>query len=207
MTALLSSKRLMSAVYGSFINTTLTCAFDSVLPLFVKKTFGWNPTAAGLIFLTIAFPSILGPLAGAIADRFGPRPVALCGFAIATPALALLGLVRDGNVGMQALLGVLLTIVGIGNSAVYAPLGADMSATIDSITEANPHLFTTGGAYAQAFSLFDAAIALGTIFGPVWAGFIYHVANWWVMSLTLAIICASGALPVMLYTGKPDAVQ
>ena len=112
MTVLLSSKRLMSAVYGSFINTTLICAFDSVLPLFVKKTFGWNFTAAGLIFLTIAFPSILGPLAGAIADRFGPRPVALCGFAVATSALALLGLVRNGIVGMQALLGVLLTIVG-----------------------------------------------------------------------------------------------
>ena len=112
MMTLLSSKRLMSAVYGSFINTTLTCAFDSVLPLFVKKIFGWNPTAAGLIFLTIAFPSILGPLAGAIADRFGSRPVALCGFAIATPALALLGLVRDGSMGMQALLCVLLTIVG-----------------------------------------------------------------------------------------------
>ena len=72
-----------------------------------------------------------------------------------------------------------------------------MSATIDSITEANPHLFTTGGAYAQAFSLFDAAIALGTIFGPVCAGFIYHVGNWWIMSLTLALVCASGALPVV----------
>ena len=230
MITLLSSKRLMSAVYGSFINTTLTCAFDSVLPLFVKKTFGWNPAAAGLIFLAIALPSILGPLAGALADRFGPRPVALAGFAIATPALALVGLVRDGAVGMQALLCILLTLVGksglflffrllspifrtshvfrspfahgvtnagIGNATVYAPLGADMGAAIDSITEAKPHLFTTGGAYAQVFSLFDAAIALGTIVGPVWAGFIYHVSDWWVMSLTLAIICASGALPVV----------
>ena len=112
MMSLLSSKRLMSAVYGSFINTTLTCAFDSVLPLFVKRTFGWNPIAAGLIFLTIAFPSILGPLAGTLADRFGPRPVALAGFALATPALALLGLVHAGNLRMQALLCVFLTIVG-----------------------------------------------------------------------------------------------
>ncbi|KAL8794966.1 MAG: hypothetical protein Q9195_002548 [Heterodermia aff. obscurata] len=177
MVTLLNSKRLMSAVYGSFINTSLTCAFDSVLPLFVKKTFGWDATAAGLIFLTIAFPSILGPLAGAMADRFGPRPMALSGFVVTSPALALLALVRDGSVKMQALLCVLLTIVGIGNSAVYAPLGADMSATIDSITEAEPHLFATGGGYAQAFSLFDAAIALGTIFGPVLAGFTYHVGK------------------------------
>ena len=112
MVTLLSSKRLMAAVYGSFINTSLTCAFDSVLPLFVKITFGWNATAAGLIFLTITVPSLLGPLAGALADRFGPKPVALAGFALATPALALLGLARDEKLGTQALLCVLLTLVG-----------------------------------------------------------------------------------------------
>ena len=84
---------------------------------------------------------------------------------------------------------------GIGNSAVYAPLGADMTTAIDSITEAKPHLFTTGA--AQALSSFDSAIALGRIFGPVWAGFTYEVGNWWIMSLTLAIIGASGALPVV----------
>ena len=72
-----------------------------------------------------------------------------------------------------------------------------MSATIDRITEAEPQLFTSGGAYAQAFSLFDAAIALGTIFGPVFAGLMYHLGNWWIMSLALALVCASGALPVV----------
>lgn len=72
-----------------------------------------------------------------------------------------------------------------------------MSAAIDSITEAKPHLFATGGAYAQAFGLFDASIALGTIFGPVWAGTICHLGNWWIMNLTLALICASGAVPVV----------
>ena len=72
-----------------------------------------------------------------------------------------------------------------------------MSVAMDSITEMQPHLFTNSGAYAQAFSLFDAAIALGTIFGPVWAGFVYQVGSWWIMSLTLAVICATGAVPVV----------
>lgn len=72
-----------------------------------------------------------------------------------------------------------------------------MSAAIDSISQAQPQLFTSTGAYAQAFSLFDAAIALGTIVGPVWAGFVYHLGSWWIMSLTLAVICASGAVPVV----------
>lgn len=113
MVSLLGSKRLMSAVYGSFINTTLTCAFDGVIPLFVHKTFGWNATGAGLIFLTIAVPSILGPLAGALSDRVGPRPVSLGGFALATPALALLSLVQHDDTGQAVLLCALLAIIGI----------------------------------------------------------------------------------------------
>ncbi|KAL9635410.1 MAG: hypothetical protein Q9164_003476, partial [Protoblastenia rupestris] len=79
---------------------------------------------------------------------------------------------------------------------VYAPLGADMSVEIDNITAEKPHIFKTGSAYAQAFSLFDAAIALGTIFGPVWAGMMYHLTNWAWMAVSLAVICASGAIPV-----------
>lgn len=113
MVSLVGSKRLMSAVYGSFINTTLTCAFDGVLPLIVHKTFGWNATGAGLIFLTIAVPSILGPLAGALSDRVGPRPVSLGGFALATPALALLGLVKHDDTGQAVLLCTLLALIGI----------------------------------------------------------------------------------------------
>ena len=219
MASLIESKRLMSAVYGSFINTTLTCAFDGVLPLFVHRTFGWNATGAGLVFLTIAVPSILGPLAGALSDRVGPRPVSLGGFALATPALALLGLVKHNGLEQAVLLCALLAVIGIplpfiywwtgsressssitagvGNSMIYAPLGADMSAEIDNITAEKAELFKTGGAYAQAFGLFDGAIALGTVVGPVWADLMYNYTNWAVMTGTLAVICASGAVPVV----------
>ncbi|KAL9635409.1 MAG: hypothetical protein Q9164_003475 [Protoblastenia rupestris] len=113
MASLLGSKRLMAAVYGSFINTTLSCAFDGVLPLFCKITFGWNSTATGLIFLTIAIPSLLGPLAGALSDRLGPRPVCFGGFALAVPALALLGLVKHNTIEQGVLLCALLTVIGI----------------------------------------------------------------------------------------------
>lgn len=80
---------------------------------------------------------------------------------------------------------------------VYAPLAADMSAEIDAITMRKPELFKTGGAYAQAFGLFDGAIALGTVVGPVWAGLIYQHTSWAIMAGTLALICASGVVPVV----------
>lgn len=65
----------------------------------------------------------------------------------------------------------------------------------------NPSIFGRSGAYGQAFALFNCAMALATIFGPLWAGFIATKFGWNVVTWTLAILCASGAVPVV---GFPD---
>ena len=108
MSVLLSSPRLMTAVYGCFTHTTLTAAFDAILPLFVKRTFGWGSTGAGCIFLAITIPSVIGPIVGSSADRYGTKRVALLGFMVASPFLALLGLVTGSEPFYQALLIILL---------------------------------------------------------------------------------------------------
>ena len=112
MTLLLSSPRIRAAVYGCFTHTTLISAFDAVLPLFVKRTFLYTSTGAGLIFLAITIPSTLGTVIGALSDRYGTRAVSLFGFALTTPSLALMGLVKDDSIGHQAALIVLLVAIG-----------------------------------------------------------------------------------------------
>ena len=104
MNVLLRSRRLMTAVYGCFTHTTLIAAFDAILPLFVKRTFGWGSAGAGSIFLAITVPSLLGPAVGALSDRYGTKRVALLGFAIAGPFLALLALVVGQGPAYQVLL-------------------------------------------------------------------------------------------------------
>lgn len=112
MAVLLSSRRIMTAVYGCFTHTLLISSFDAVLALFVKRTFSWTSTGAGLIFLAITIPSTLGTIIGALSDRYGPRIVSLFGFGLTVPALALMGVVTDNSVGHQAALIILLVAIG-----------------------------------------------------------------------------------------------
>jgi MFS family permease len=61
---LLGSRRLLAAFWGTLVVAALTTAFDSTLPLYVKKIFGWNSLGSGLLFLALLLPSIIGPVIG-----------------------------------------------------------------------------------------------------------------------------------------------
>lgn len=112
MALLLSSPRLRAAIYGCFTSATVTATFDAILPMFVKRTFHWNSAGAGLIFLAITVPSLLGTAIGGISDRYGTRRVSLVGFALTTPSLALLGVVHNDTLVNKVLLPVILVSVG-----------------------------------------------------------------------------------------------
>ena len=112
MTVLLSSPRIMAAVYGCFTHTLLISSFEAVLALFVKRTSSWTSTGTGLIFLAISIPTTLGTLIGALSDRYDPHIVSPFGFGLTVPALALMGVVTGGSVGHQAALIILLVAVG-----------------------------------------------------------------------------------------------
>ena len=122
MTTLLASPRMRAATYGCFTHTLLISSFDAILALFVKHTFHWSSTGAGLIFLAITIPSTLGAAIGALSDRYGTRAVALFGFGLTVPSLALLGVVTDASVGHQAALIVLL--VANGSLPKFRQVGA-----------------------------------------------------------------------------------
>lgn len=112
ISALLSSRQLVAALYGGFVQVSITCALDSILPLFVQRTFGWNSSATGLIFFAISGPMFFSPVAGALSDRFGARIVVLVGFIITAAALALLCLVKSNSIAHKVLLALLLIVIG-----------------------------------------------------------------------------------------------
>lgn len=220
MATLLRSPRLKAAVYGSFTLFVLTTAFDGILPLFVIRTYNWNASGAGLIFLALTCPSVFGVVFGALSDRFGPKKVSLWGFGITTMSLSLLSLTTNSSIVSKVLLCNFLAFVGllpsfsrgseaqelmfptgIGCNLILAALAADLFFEVETLVEENPHTFDKKMAFAQAYSLFDSAIGLATAVGPVWAGFIYQQTNWQISVFSLAFICALGSVGVFRYTG------
>ncbi|TKA76737.1 hypothetical protein B0A49_02707 [Cryomyces minteri] len=198
---LLASRRLLAALWGCLVQASLLTSFDSVLPLFVRATFGWTSTGAGLIFLPIVLPSFLGPLVGWLSDRYGPRWLATAGFVFSAPFLVLLRLVRHDSLGQKALLCALLFLVGVGLDLVMAPLMAEITYVVEAKEKKRPGLFGPAGAYAQAYGLFNVAFAGGCLVGPLWAGMVNERAGWGTMAWSLALLSLVSAVPTVIWTG------
>lgn len=122
LAVLLGSPKVWTALYGALLHLAIITSFDAILPRFVQFTFGWGSLNAGLIFLAISLPSLLGSLFGTLSDRWGPRVVTLMGFAVAVPPLGLLALVRHDGTGQIVLLCFLLALIGKEKVCLIADL-------------------------------------------------------------------------------------
>ena len=111
-TILLRSPRVLAAMYGTLLQVSLLTSFDSILPLFVQRTFNWESSASGAIFMALALPSVFGGLAGTLSDRFGARVVVLVGFVFSSIMIALMCMVNHHSVQQVVLLCALLVLTG-----------------------------------------------------------------------------------------------
>lgn len=112
MSALLSSQRLTAAVFGTFVYNSLIASFDDILSLFAHRNFGWDSELTGLLYLTIPVPSLISPFIGMLSDRYGARIIALCGFGLTAPCLALLSLIQNNSTEQVVALVILLVLLG-----------------------------------------------------------------------------------------------
>ncbi|KAK5171036.1 uncharacterized protein LTR77_004180 [Saxophila tyrrhenica] len=199
---LLGSRRLLSALFATVIQASLLTAFDSILPLFVRDTFGWNSLGAGLIFLPIVVVSFLGPVVGYLSDRQGPRWYAIAGFVLACPFLILLRLVTHNTLEQKVLLCALLALIGTCLTLMITPIMAEITYAVNAKAERRPAgFFGRNGAYAQAYSLFNMGFAAGTMFGPLLGGLVNQSQGWGTATLILGLVSGVTAIPVAIWTG------
>ena len=74
-------------------------------------------------------------------------------------------------------------------------MAADLSNAVEGKMKEDAAIAGSSGAYAQAFALFNCAIAAATLAGPVLARWLSQQYGWATMSLVLGIVAFSGAIP------------
>ena len=200
---LLSSPRLVCALWGYFIVSLVLTSFDSVLPLFVEETFGWQQTAQGLIFLPLMIPNVTDPITGYIIDRYpaSPRYLATGAFICAVPIAVLLRLVTSNTIHDKIVLCALLALLGLCLAVSMPPLVTEVFHAVKEKEDESPTSFGRGGATALAFGLSNMGFAAGSLIGPFFAGFIRQSAGWGAMGWAMGIITGVSAIPLFLFIG------
>ncbi|EME46585.1 hypothetical protein DOTSEDRAFT_70558 [Dothistroma septosporum NZE10] len=199
---LFGSRRVLCALWACVIQSSLMTSFDSILPLFVRNTFHWDSTGAGLVFLPIVVASFVGPFVGRLSDKYGPRWFATAGFALCCPFLILLRLVTHDSMGQKVILCALLAIIGFGLTLALTPIMAEIAYAVGAKALRHPPgFFGKNGAFAQAYGLFNMAWAAGAMIGPLLAGFVVDAQGWPTATLILGCISIFTTIPTAIWTG------
>ncbi|KAI8957864.1 MFS general substrate transporter [Daldinia sp. FL1419] len=199
--SLLKSKRLFAALYCLLVESGIMMGFDATLALFVQRTFGWNSTAAGILFLAVFLPGFISPLVGWLSDKYGARWPCFFGFCILIPLLVCLRFVTENSIQHKVLLCFLLALLGISLAFANVPLMAEITYVIEAKVAKRPGVFGEKGVYGLGYGLFNMAFSLGGVVGPLWAGYVVESAGWGTLTWSFAIWAASGAVVAYFWLG------
>jgi EmrB/QacA subfamily drug resistance transporter len=195
----------------AFLMTAALMAAVFLTSQYLQGVLGHSPVQAGLRLLPwTATPLVIAPLAGALSDRIGTRPVLATGMFLQGVGLAWFAVVATADAGYGRLVAPFL-VAGVGVSmalptSATSALGAVPPAELGKASEANNTLQRFGGAFgiAVAGAVFSAQGRLGSAAGFV-AGYRPAVAAAAALSLAgtvtaLAIGRRSAHRPVPVTT-------
>ncbi|KAI8347129.1 major facilitator superfamily domain-containing protein [Mortierella sp. GBAus27b] len=189
MRELLTSRRLLTALFISFLEAFLVSALEPVLPLYLEHRFAFSETQIGLSFLAFSVPTIISPVAGYISDRYGTKIMSGIAVSFCSVFVVLLGIP-----GMP-LWGIMLLLVATGSCcAVFiTPVLGEISAVVRVTGE--------GDGFARAFALFNMCFSVGMLAGPLLGSLIYQETSMLWTSVLNGAITIVGVPLVLLYAG------
>lgn len=121
--ALFRERAFTGANLVTLLSTAVMCSVLFFMSLYLQLALGYSPLRAGLAFLPMTGTIVVAaPLAGALADRIGPRVPAVGG--MLALALGLLGLALLGVDGSLPATLASLAIVGVGAGLTTTPVTA-----------------------------------------------------------------------------------
>jgi MFS family permease len=158
----------------AFLMTAALMAAVFLTSQYLQGVLGHPPVQAGLRLLPwTATPLVIAPLAGALSDRIGTRPVLAAGMFLQGVGLAWFAVVATADAGYGRLVAPFL-VAGVGISmalptSATAALGAVPPTELGKASGANNTLQRFGGAFgiAVASAVFSAQGRLGSVAGFV----------------------------------------
>ena len=181
------------------LSVTLAAAGILMVTMGSRQTFGLfiSPISAttGMGIATISFALAIGqfswgaiqPVAGALADRWGPRPILIAGMLLLALACALTPLVHEGF-GLTMLLG-LLASVGSGAGSFSVLIGAASQRLPPEARAASSGVINAGGSFGQ---FVFAPLAQKLIQSIGWMGSMWVMAGAVLSALPLVGKLSSG---------------
>ncbi|CAD0083684.1 unnamed protein product [Aureobasidium vineae] len=205
--ALVRSSRLAADLLGCLVQATLFTSFESILPLQMHETFRWGSLEVGLIFLPLTLPSLTSPLIGWLTDRYHARWPCIIGFTLAALSLFSLRFVINDTTRDKVLLCSLVASVGLALTLVLIPLMADIILTVNELEAKGQLGPCTGGAYGQAYALFNMSYAAGSAAGPLLAGMVRARMGWGATTLILCCLSGASIIPMAFWAGASRPLE
>lgn len=201
----LKDPRLLTAQLVALSQATLLATFDATVPTVAQDYFGFNSLKAGLLFIALILPYLLlGPVAGWLVDRYGPKPAAVFGYGFLAPVLILLRLVRPGGTSQVVIFCALLALCGLGFAGIGAPSIVEAATVVSKYEKANEGFFGENGPYAQLYGINSMVFSLGLTIGPLISGSLKDAVGYGNMNLFVAALCLFTSIMSFIFIGgKP----
>lgn len=201
--------RMLTANWITLIQATLLGGLDATVPTVAEEYYDFNPLQTGLLFIPIVLPMLMiGPVAGLITDRQGPKTIVVVGFGLLMPLFILLRLVQPGGLDQILKYCLILTLCGTCLAATNPPALVESTLVVEKYHKANPEMFGPNGPYAKISSITGFTYNAGTAVGPLLAGALKDAVGYGNMNLVTAALSFITAFLAFFYTGeKPVATD
>ncbi|MCJ1353216.1 MAG: hypothetical protein MMC33_003201 [Icmadophila ericetorum] len=205
----LGNPRLIVAELVAFMQATLLATFDATIPTEAQSLFGFDSLKAGLLFAPLVLPYlVLGPAAGKLVDKYGPKPAAVLGFAFEVLALILLRVPQPGGTVQIVVFCILVALNGVGLAAIGSPSIVEASYVCDGYFNANRDFFGGEGPYAQLYAINSMVFSAGLTLGPLLSGSLRDAIGYGNMNAVVAALCLiTSVLSYVYLGGKPKLLR
>ncbi|KAH9839037.1 major facilitator superfamily domain-containing protein [Rhodofomes roseus] len=186
-----SSPRLLTSLVVVFVCSFVFSAADVTIPLCLQNVWGFDSRRVGLAYLAAIIPTLISnPLAGVLADRFGPQWIAILFTICGTPWW--------GAMTTTFSLPFFIFSYGIENffvAAVAPPMTAELAAITRTMK---------GVGYAHTYGTFNIVMGTANAVGSIVAGQVYGHSNrgWDILCYIHIGLLGLALIAMMTFTGE-----